>query len=150
MGYHSITPTLRVLEVWFVMSVHDVHPIHDDSITLVYWKVSCLPVKVASIDCGAVSISQKPGPLHNAIHECSCLLSLSKQRKDWYRRCGSVTNPQRWTAPEFKPWRWSWLAQRRLQSWQVTGQSRASHQCCSWSSSLQIDRGLGSLHRCGC
>lgn len=42
-------------------------------VTLVYWKVSCFPVKVASIDCGAVSISQIPGSEQSAVQTCSCL-----------------------------------------------------------------------------
>ena len=41
--------------------------------TFVYWKVSCLPVNVASIDCGVVSIWHIPGEEHKALQECSCL-----------------------------------------------------------------------------
>lgn len=55
--------------------------VHDNLITLVYWNVSCRPVKVASIDCGAVSISQIPGAEHSALQECSCLLCASALKK---------------------------------------------------------------------
>ena len=41
--------------------------------TLVYWNVSFLPVNVASIECGAVSISHIPGAAQTAVHKCSCL-----------------------------------------------------------------------------
>jgi hypothetical protein len=48
--------------------------------TFVYWNVSCLPVNVASIDCGAVSISQIPSAVHCAEHECSSLFDVELLR----------------------------------------------------------------------
>lgn len=42
-------------------------------ITLVYWNVSCLPVKVASIERGVVSIWHMPGAEHRAEHGCASL-----------------------------------------------------------------------------
>ncbi|KIO11053.1 hypothetical protein M404DRAFT_128040, partial [Pisolithus tinctorius Marx 270] len=44
-----------------------------ESPTFVYRKISCLPVKVASIECGAVSISHMPCAEHVAVQKCSCL-----------------------------------------------------------------------------
>jgi hypothetical protein len=41
--------------------------------TLVYWKVSCLPENVASMDWGVVSIWHMPGAEHKALQGCSCL-----------------------------------------------------------------------------
>ena len=38
------------------------------ALTLVYWNVSCLPVNVASIDCGEVSIWQIPEAAHRSKH----------------------------------------------------------------------------------
>ena len=41
--------------------------------TFVYWNVSCLPVNVASMDWGVVSIWHIPGAEHEASQECSWL-----------------------------------------------------------------------------
>ena len=43
--------------------------------TLVYWNVSCLPVNVASIDCGEVSIWQIPEAAHRSKHGCDSLVA---------------------------------------------------------------------------
>lgn len=45
-------------------------------ITFVYWNVSCLPEKIASIDSGAVSIWHMPDAEHSAEHECPSLLEI--------------------------------------------------------------------------
>ena len=44
-------------------------------LTLVYWKVSYVPVKVASMDCGNVSMLQIPGAAQNFEHECDSLVA---------------------------------------------------------------------------
>ena len=44
--------------------------------TFVYWNVSCLPVKVASIDIGAASIWHIPGAEHSAKHWCDSLCRI--------------------------------------------------------------------------
>jgi hypothetical protein len=45
--------------------------------TFVYWNVSFLPVNVASIEWGAVSISQTPAAVHNALQGCSSLYKFN-------------------------------------------------------------------------
>jgi hypothetical protein len=50
-----------------------VHDLDKEGHTFVYWKVSCLPVNVASMDWGVVSIWHMPGAEHKALQECSCL-----------------------------------------------------------------------------
>jgi hypothetical protein len=50
-----------------------VHDLNEKRRTFVYWKVSCLPVNVASMDWGVVSIWHMPGAEHKALQECSCL-----------------------------------------------------------------------------
>lgn len=54
-----------------VKNVTKVYPI----LTLVYWNVSCLPVNVASMECGEVSIWQIPGAAHRFKHGCASLIS---------------------------------------------------------------------------
>jgi len=51
-------------------------PVANAPITFVYWNVSCLPEKVASIDSGAVSIWHIPGAEHSAEHRCPSLLEI--------------------------------------------------------------------------
>ena len=50
-----------------------VHDLDKEKRTFVYGKVSCLPVNVASMDWGVVSIWHMPGAEHKALQECSCL-----------------------------------------------------------------------------
>src|SRR6266702_1735304 len=44
-------------------------------LTLVYWNVSCLPVKVASMDWGDVSNWQIPGAAHGFEHKWASLVA---------------------------------------------------------------------------
>ena len=67
-----------------VKNVTKVYPI----LTLVYWNVSCLPVNVASMECGEVSIWQIPGAAHRFKHGCASLISwwyssLQVQSRKW-------------------------------------------------------------------
>ena len=58
--------------------------------TLVYWNVSFLPVNVASMECGAVSISQIPGAAQIEVHKCSCL---------WFANEGEIRPPRQHYTP---------------------------------------------------
>jgi hypothetical protein len=50
-----------------------VYDLNKEKHTFVYWKVSCLPVNVVSMDWGIVSSWHMPGAEHKALQECSCL-----------------------------------------------------------------------------
>ena len=55
-----------------------------------YWNVECCPVNVASIDCGAVLISQIPEAEHRALHGCISLVIIAlalfhHEIDDWER-----------------------------------------------------------------
>lgn len=50
-------------------------------------------MKVASIDCGAVSISQIPGAEQSALQECSCLSYKSALKQERYIDAGGGSEP---------------------------------------------------------
>jgi hypothetical protein len=70
-------------------------------ITLVYWNVSCRPVKVASIDRGVVSIWHMPDAEHRAEHGCNSLLG-SNPSVDLLSS-GKNTDPHKWDEPVASP-----------------------------------------------
>ena len=97
-----------------------------------YWKDSCRPVNVDSIDWGVVSILHIPSALHNVLHGCFIL--------EWLLGMNVLLNQptysQRWSSPFLRPCKWSMLEHSRLHSWHSIGHIRLSQVCLSCTSSL--------------